>query len=382
MPPQARESTSWLRLEWSLRPVAPLTTNLPDVIEELFTILRYVAEVPEEGIRVAKGHSPGLTDQEAKRCHEKARAFIRQAENFYRAGRRTPYRSSALLYYYAFLNLAKSALEVRGAAYDPHHGLAREDDAARTEVAAQAVRVRPPGVFPAFYEMQSSQAWPNTARPTIGGLLAYTSDISYQYVRAGLGDPAICIPCRIRALVNERTREAWLLLAVSTSFDFSTLPNPYRTRVFDVFEEVELDKGRAREQFGIFAEERVSFRFFQQRMPLPIGDEGFQRNQLVEPFRAALSGLLSPQYIENTYDFVLTKPLESGGTTTPVNELTAIYLVMFYLGSLVRYRPDYLDDLLGTKSAWLIESFVTSSPLLALRAFTSEIAGTVYVFNK
>ena len=55
---------------------------------------------------------------------------------------------------------------------------------------------------------------------------------------------------------------------------------------------------------------------------------------------------------------------------------------MFFMGSLVRYRPDLLEELLGTSAAWLLESFVHAAPLLFLRTITSLILNRMNVFNR
>jgi len=65
-----------------------------------------------------------------------------------------------------------------------------------------------------------------------------------------------------------------------------------------------------------------------------------------------------------------------------MNEALAIYLCMFVLGSLVRYRPYLLDDLLGSPAAWLLESFVAYAPLLYLRAIASLILNLQIINNR
>jgi hypothetical protein len=44
-----------------------------------------------------------------------------------------------------------------------------------------------------------------------------------------------------------------------------------------------------------------------------------------------------------------------------MNEEVAIYTVMFFMSEIVRYRPDYLDKILNSKAAWLLESVVVIS---------------------
>jgi len=45
-----------------------------------------------------------------------------------------------------------------------------------------------------------------------------------------------------------------------------------------------------------------------------------------------------------------------------MNEILAIYVVMSFLGSLVRYRPEVLEHMLEKRDAWIIENFIRSVP--------------------
>jgi hypothetical protein len=94
--------------------------------------------------------------------------------------------------------------------------------------------------------------------------------------------------------------------------------------------------------------------------------------------RCYFPNCVQPLYIEGNSDFVLTLHCP-----TPLGEFPlAIYLAMFFLGSLVRYRPDMLEELLGTSAAWLLESFVAAAPLQFLRTFTHLVLNQHMVFTR
>jgi len=97
-----------------------------------------------------------------------------------------------------------------------------------------------------------------------------------------------------------------------------------------------------------------------------------------------LNPYFSVHYYDDNKDFDLALPYQDTTHTTPIpmNEVLAIYAVMFYLSSLVRYRPNYLEALLNHKPAWLIENFVNSTPELFLRILVSKIIGTDFVFRR
>ncbi len=65
-----------------------------------------------------------------------------------------------------------------------------------------------------------------------------------------------------------------------------------------------------------------------------------------------------------------------------IYEMCAVYLSMFFIGSLIRYRPDILEELLGTSAAWLLESLVNAAPLLFLRTITCVILNRMILFNR
>jgi hypothetical protein len=375
----ARESTGWVRVEWTRNPTQSLSTNMNNIADEMFLILRHIAEVTDEGVRVIKSHSPGLSDADAKTRHPKVRAFIRQAENFYRAGHRTPYRTSALLYYYAFMNLVKASLAARGISYDPYHGLSRTDPMA-DDLDKLGVDIKSGGVFPALYQTEFGKAWPTGLQPRIGRLLVYVTDIGFQCQRTGLASPGSSpiAPCKLRVVVNDdpAKKECWLELAVRRELDITSCT----TMFTNVFEEVALSPYDARERYAFYAEALPVYRFYQSTvLPFPGQTPVSALRTLLY---SALDSAVEPLYVGTELDLMVSGPYAAGNLSSPMSELVAIYLVMFYLGSLVRYAPDYLDDLLGAKNSYVLESFVNSAPHVALRALTARIAGENFIFDR
>jgi hypothetical protein len=57
-------------------------------------------------------------------------------------------------------------------------------------------------------------------------------------------------------------------------------------------------------------------------------------------------------------------------------QLASIYGVMFYLGSLTRYRPHDYDTIVSGRYGWLIEEFFTTQPLQFMYLIASTLAGT------
>jgi predicted transcriptional regulator len=64
-----------------------------------------------------------------------------------------------------------------------------------------------------------------------------------------------------------------------------------------------------------------------------------------------------------------------------MNELAASYAVMYFLSSMVRYHPDYMDRISESSDAWLVESFVKSAPLPILREMVAAAVGYTLVIE-
>src|ERR1035438_558707 len=90
-------------------------THLP-LDEEYWLALRPVAEIEAYGmVRLATGNAAflGFSREVQAQLWRELRAYIRQAEGFYRGACVLPWKSSPLNYYYSFMNLVKALAVVR-----------------------------------------------------------------------------------------------------------------------------------------------------------------------------------------------------------------------------------------------------------------------------
>jgi hypothetical protein len=142
----------------------PWTSSAIDLADELFGVLRLVADVQTEGLQLVDSYSPGITPHAADRAYRRFAAFIRQAENYYRSAKALPFRSSALLYYYSFMNLAKAALAVRNITFHERHGLTPDYGTGPPGLTQMRVRVVRDGVFQALYRLIFAQSIQNVHR--------------------------------------------------------------------------------------------------------------------------------------------------------------------------------------------------------------------------
>jgi hypothetical protein len=341
-----------------------------------------VSEVADQGKALVQRNCPTATPAEIEESYHKVRSFIRQGETFYRAARGTPYRSSALLYYYAFLNFTKAVLEVRGVRYQSTHGLTARPTLEALDLNLQEIEVWPTEVFPSLYGQEFGGPLPANIRLQLRPLLAYVTEIGFQHEAGGLGDGAVK-PGHGRFFTNTANNTGWVAIAVDRSYSFSLLPEPNRSTFDATFQEVTMPKEKARESFGIFAEDLDGYRFYEMRTPIDVSsDVSVDVDILIRCLCYPLEGILEPNLISGGFDFSVSRPLITSAGTFKMIEPVAIYLVTFFLGSLVRYHPYYLEDLLGSNASWLLESFTGSAPLTMLRWFLCRITGDAYVFNK
>nr|MDQ2831570.1 YaaC family protein [Chloroflexota bacterium] len=209
--------------------------------------------------------------------------------------------------------------------------------------------------------------------------LAYCSTIGYQYGLAGLGQTRI-VPSLAAVAMNQPTQEAWTLLAIP-SFDKVDATTYLRQQLLGVYEEVTLPTHLSHTVFGLNAFAYLNHRFFQTITPdtfLPSGT--LKLGEVASRLTTGLRPYMGISPYDDGSNFQVVLPL--GPTETPVTQDVAIYAVMFYLSSLVRYRPAYLEELLGHKPAWLIESFVNSTPETFLRIIVSRITNNRVLYRR
>jgi len=77
--------------------------------------------------------------------------------------------------------------------------------------------------------------------------------------------------------------------------------------------------------------------------------------------------------------FYLNQPFTKANGS-PMDEFISTYLLMFFLGSLVRYRPAILEAMLEKEDAWMIESIMRSTPTSFLRHARNALTGERFVF--
>src|SRR5947209_5574300 len=215
--PAARHFTGLLRLPVSQRRSLLLTAS-PDTERELWSALEYYSEVEQVGLDLiqTKGLQPQSLHQEIFKYFQ---AFVRQAKTYYGSAKSLHYRSNSLLYYYSFLNLVKAYLLLRDPQWimgrttqSVNHGLSYRSSTTNVDFQREAIRVKY-GIFPLFYEAQTSNAMARNSTLNILSLLNYPSEVSYQYQLAGYGDHKI-LSSLAAVLIDHATNQEWTLVGI------------------------------------------------------------------------------------------------------------------------------------------------------------------------
>jgi len=365
-----------------------LLTASPDIEHELWSVLEYYSEVEEVGLNLIQ--AKGLQPQSLHlKIFKSFQAFVRQAKSYYGSAKTLHYRSSSLLYYYSFLNLVKAYLLFRDpqrimgrTAQSETHGLSYRSSTTNIDFQREAIRVHD-GIFPLFYEAQTSNVIARNSTLNILSLLSYPTEISYQYILAGYGDPHILSSLAVAA-VDLTNNQVWTILGFPAEASLNSFLSLH-TNFLNTYQEVQIDHNLLAIVFGMSVPDLYSFRFFQviattQTLGNGFIDQADFRQKIIN----VLSTCYSTHYFDDNKDFDLVLPYTDSTYTTPlpITEALVIYAVMFYLSSLVRYRPDYLEELLNTKPAWLIENFVTSTPETFLRIMVCKIIERDVVFRR
>lgn len=379
--PDARISMSWFRSKLSKHTLRPLVVR-GDIEPELWNMLEYYSEIEEVGIEFIRQH--GVQGNNLQRVTFKAfQAYIRQAKSYYTSAKSLHYRSSSLLYYYSFLNLVKAYLLLTAPRRVMNqrigHGLSYNPNSRSRDFRQEKIKIVD-GVFRLLYEQETGKSVRLNSSLNIVKLLSYCTDISYQYESAGFGQHSMLysIACM---QTHTQNQEAWMLIGIPKFNSLDNFPG-FRNRFLRLYEEVSVHEFRTREYFQISALQKTAYRFFQDRTivhwPSPDIPPTLElRDKLID----TLNPFFNVHYFEDGFDLELALPYLPN-RQIPFNEILSIYCVMFYLSSLVRYKPNYLEELLNHKPAWLVEGFVNSTPETFLRIFVNHIIGIDYIFLK
>lgn len=348
--PEARQSYSYS--SW------PLTFKLPidgwrESLEAgiVWDELRSYADVRERGEKLFATRPRS----ERVKCWEALNDFSRQARSYYEALDATSGSARGLLSYYSALNLAKAEIlhtspelvinkRIR-------HGLSF-DIGRNTTIRGDSVKVTR-GVFPLLYEMRTGKTLPQGTVLPVRRLLAHVPEIGREYhitfnetsnFHVGwyrtLGDGQQSWPVVLLTCTREEIENTWEWRRMSRYFEPVEKPSDWRTRFPEVGP-------------------RVHPSTLLQAKQTYAGE--FEHSKCVELAKKAFGSSIDTA-MEGWSDFAFVPSLYKW-KNLPMPSYLARYALMFYLSSLIRYRPSRLNPRREQITVWLLESFARQAPL-------------------
>lgn len=294
-----------------------------------------------------------------------ARAYLEQAFEFYAAAASPQLASRPLLYYYSFLNLAKVFLLDSGVSFPPQvtHGIRdpRTNVREKLRLEGQRVSIEAPAndhsrIFPEFANLLGgTPRGQNEFR--VVDLIAQVPAIHRAYVQVTQKRPQFLPVERFEPLTDGR--RVWTRCAIGRhDREVSVILRAIsRQRAFRrTFRQVHAaDAGRACFQTG----------------PDPGRRRGVDRALATQGLRIKKLGVWAI-LTDKGYRYYL-------GSFPPrerLPQLASVYAVMFYLGSITRYKPYDFDRIVESRYGWLVSEFLATQPQQFLYLLASTMAGT------
>lgn len=299
-----------------------------------------------------------------KTVERRALAYLDQARDFYEAASNPRLGSKPLLYYYAFLNLAKYALVVNGVSLPQkiQHGISDPKVNSKQQIKFSGQRVQWNGraidrseLFAELLTMLNGQAIPAGNR-TVKALLRQIPAIHRTFCLV-TGEQNVFLPIDSIS-IKQAMGQMWAVVCI---------------RKADADAENILDRVSKRTAFKKLMtrvrSEKESEVWF-ETPSVPGAKKGVDNgirtlSQRLKPL--GLGAILTSA----GYRFYLTDIRPSHR----LPQLAASYAVMFYLGSLTRYRPHEFERIVDGGENWIVGEFFATQPSQVLHLLCSFLAG-------
>lgn len=322
----------------------------------------------------AKNPWPIIADAVAERAPASARAqasaFVEQARSFYEAAQPRTLAATPLLFYYAFMNLAKAIVLADGATRTmdgARHGLwDRPPAAGRSEIGGARVTVMDTGHDPNIFPMLGRAL--GLAVPGSGIDFAVTDllpqvVVGHRIWREAGGRERFVALEKISFFqdVTEGPGNLWLRLEVNAG-DLSR----YR-----ISKGTFLSEGRLVSRFRAVRPEEVDVLVFEQTVPV------HYTHRATDELQNAVDGVRDLFWRSATsippyrHYYVHLTPAAASASRLP--QLLSLYMLFFYFGSVTRYRPHVFDELVKSAYGPFIREFIESQPDQLLYLLASEV---------
>ena len=289
--------------------------------------------------------------------------YVQQASEFYDAASNAKPNTAPLLYYYSFLNLAKALCELHSPRLHRRqecyaHGLAwRPDPRNVVRIDKETVTVRGRGIWHLLWESLMHAPCPaaNPTKLSVLQLFSQCPEIGVEF-HTLYGEPKTRVYLeKIEAIYDKAAHEVWLKFSIT----------PERIRGTGMSAPALLAQiSGARTTYVEVVASGEGLRTFQSAAPAKLrGRE--------TPYSALRNDILSLNPITHLGDGIELEYSLALQKRWPVRmpQLMASYTILFWLGSLVRYDPHSVHDLMDSPDWILIEGFMTQSRVWLLELF-------------
>jgi YaaC-like Protein len=349
----------------------------------------------------------------------KYQSYTRQAIGFYDVADRSDPRVSPLLYYYSFLNFVhalailrngdspKEFSKLKSKAIGRHHGLRREvsDFPSIWESTISLTGFGAAHMFHAIVasslknglrggkEIFSKPTLPTSGKFKLRELCQYISDINHE-LELVLKSPSRYASCKISILKSGGDDGYYGYLAVTHCGPNCTQLDELDNRVYKILECSKLRKL----EFPTENDLMNIFGFTKYRSEQYTFWQTGKRSSIEAVTECIATGLAShfvmiPVEGESIFYIELDCPIHNIKTDCPIDkefgpfghvrmsEIIAIYLLMFAMSIVVRYRAEEWEAILNTEVAWIIESFLKGAPLTFLRHYRNLLDGECWAIT-
>jgi len=293
-----------------------------------------------------------------------ALAFIEQAFEFFEAARNPRMGSRPLLYYYSFLNLAKAFLLIRKVtlAVAIQHGISdpKENVTRRLEFSGQKVRFVKCAhdhshLFPEFVKGLGTEIHKPRELKVIS-MLRQIPGIHRTFCKVTGENPSF-LPVKHFVLISHGGKIfSRMAVSKSDSDTKATLPVIRGRRAFrKAFSQVLCPKSdelwfESKEVAGIKRGIDTAIR----KIATMVGNLGVWSILTAQGYRYYLCSIPPREMLP---------------------PLASIYAVMFYLGSITRYKPYDFDRIVSGRFSWLVGEFLSTQPTQFLYGLAGHVAG-------
>lgn len=300
-----------------------------------------------------------------------ALAFLRQAEDFYRAAS-AGLSTNPLLLYYAFLNLGKALVRVRGyrgSLDQAMHGLTERTAPGGTELHDSEVIVKDGGlatnIYPELIERLGYQRPSNNDFYPVAELIPQVVVGHRIWRESAAAHRERFIDLKgIQFVDNRAERRLWLRLFVSrgdlSRYSISRRQLLTEGRLAGMFREVDPAAVAPGAEL-VCLEQQVPVSYTGRPTDVVADLVAAVRPQLWRIVSAVPSGAYRRYYIHMT---------PAGQARLP--QLASLWALFFYLGSVVRYRPHLFDELLRGPNGAFISEFISGQADQMLYLLASE----------